>query len=326
MKKIILFIFLLVGFQAKVTLAEVIKLDPLATVLVRVLAQGLINANNPVPVAVPTPTLPTPGVAATPAVTNTTAPAEANLQALPKSENQPVAGAANQAKQAQIQQAIQKINPDLLITEVSPSPLPGINQVIANNEIFYVTEDHKYLLHGDLLDLTQPKATINQTETVRKQLRRQAIDQSLLKEMLIFKPSTPSKSVVTIFTDVDCVFCQRLHQEIKQVNEAGIEVRYLAFPRQGIGSSSYNKIANIWCHADPQGTFTLAINGNAVATTAGCELPVANHYNLGRKLNIQGTPTIIFADGTMLAGYLAADQLINLALEHQLPKTSELGQ
>ncbi len=240
----------------------------------------------------------------------------ASISAAPIQGNALAPASIDDAKKSTIQQMINKVIPELIVETVSHSPLSGIYQIIANNEIFYVSEDGRYLLHGDLLDLTKDKATLNQTEEIRKKIRLKSLNNVPKSEMIIFSPTNGIKSFVTIFTDADCVFCQRFHKEISKITELGIEVRYLSFPRQGIGSDSYKKTVSIWCADDPKSMLTLAKNGGTVPSKS-CEAPVAKHYELGRKLNIQGTPTIIFADGTMLARYMLPDELAKFALEHQ---------
>jgi thiol:disulfide interchange protein DsbC len=220
------------------------------------------------------------------------------------------------AKKAQLQEMISKVIPELKVEELSVSPIPGIYQVIANNgEIFYAPQEGKYLLHGDLLDLNRTLDNLSQTEDVRKALRLKAVAAITTKEMIIFSPKVV-KGVVTVFTDLDCIFCQRLHKEIDKIMELGIEVRYLAFPRQGSDSESYKKTVSVWCSEDTKAMLTAAKNGEDIPKNT-CNSPVAKQYELGRKLNLHGTPTLLFPDGFMLASYMPPDKLAEFALAHQ---------
>ena len=222
---------------------------------------------------------------------------------------------SQEINKAQIQQMVRKIIPEFLIEDVVP--LPGIFQVIANSEVFYASSDGHYLIHGDLLDLTKNKATINQTAEIRKKIWLKALSDININEMIVFSPPVAAmKNFITVFTDVDCLFCQRFQQEINKITDLGVEVRYLAFPRQGLGSDSYNKAVSIWCSDDPKSMMTISVHG-AIPPSKSCDAPIAKHYALGRKLHIQGTPTIIFADGTMSAGYKSPDELAKSALEHK---------
>lgn len=226
--------------------------------------------------------------------------------------------AINDAQKNQLQQSINKIAPELKIEELSSSPLPGIYQVIANNEVFYASNDGRYLMHGDLLDLTKKLEQLSQTEEVRKALRLKALAGVQENEMIIFKPEKETKGIVTVFTDVDCVFCQRLHKDIQKIMDLGVEVRYLAFPRQGKDSESYKKTVSIWCANDTKATLTAAKNGENITANACESNPVAKEYELGLKLNVHGTPTLLFPDGAMLARYMEPNDLAKFAAIHQL--------
>ena len=224
----------------------------------------------------------------------------------------------NAKEKTKIQTKIQKVFPDLKVEEIAYSPIYELYQVIANSEVFYTSKDGRYLLHGNLLDLTKDQDNLSQTEEVRKSIRLKILSDLSPKDLIIFSPQKV-KSVVTIFTDFDCIFCQKFHSNIEQIMALGIEVRYIAFPRQGIGSASYDKTVSIWCADDPRVTMKLAAGGSSIPIKK-CDNPVAKQYESGRKLNIQGTPTILFSDGTMLTKYMLPEELAKFALEHQLKK------
>jgi len=111
-----------------------------------------------------------------------------------------------------------------------------------------------------------------------------------------------------VFTDIDCGYCRKLHGEIDQFNAKGITVRYLAFPRSGIGAPSYNKAVSVWCDKDPQAAMTRAKNGETLPK-ADCDNPVKEQYELGQLIGVQGTPAIIMEDGALLPGYVPAAKL-----------------
>lgn len=133
------------------------------------------------------------------------------------------------------------------------------------------------------------------------------------KNAIIFGPKENPKGIITVFTDIDCGYCRKLHNEISRLNDLGIQVRYLAFPRQGIGSSSYTKIVSVWCAKDPINAMNQAMSGEET-TYNTCENPVFDHLLLGRKLKIMGTPTIIFTDGTKWPGFAPADKIAEEAI------------
>jgi thiol:disulfide interchange protein DsbC len=124
--------------------------------------------------------------------------------------------------------------------------------------------------------------------------------------MIIFKPAGATKAIMNVFTDIDCGYCRKLHQEVAELNALGIEVRYLAYPRAGIPSASYDKIATAWCAQDQQQTLTKAKRGESVATAVCADNPVAEHYALGQRIGVAGTPAIVLMDGTLIPGYQPA--------------------
>ncbi len=134
--------------------------------------------------------------------------------------------------------------------------------------------------------------------------------------MIIYKPKEETKAVITIFTDLDCSYCRKLHAEIPKLVDMGIEVRYLAFPRQGVGSPAYDTLVAIWCARDRSEAMTQAMHGQSPGIMT-CANPVENHMRLGQKAGIAGTPTIIFADGTMSPGYSSASRLARDAIKHK---------
>ena len=128
------------------------------------------------------------------------------------------------------------------------------------------------------------------------------------EDMIVFAPKAGTKGIVYVFTDVDCGFCRKLHEDIDQLNELGIEVRYLAFPRGGPGTPTYDKMVSIWCADEPREAITAAKLGEAVADAA-CDSPVAEQFALGQSLHFAGTPTMFTERGELIAGYLMPDEL-----------------
>src|SRR5690606_13363610 len=124
-----------------------------------------------------------------------------------------------------------------------------------------------------------------------------------------FKPKGKPKAVVSVFTDVDCGYCRKLHKEVPQLNAMGIEVRYLAYPRAGIGSESYQKLVTIWCAKDRQTAMTRFKNGEHVATSTCKDNPISDQYTLGDKMGVNGTPALVKVDGELIPGYMPADDL-----------------
>lgn len=201
-----------------------------------------------------------------------------------------------------------ELRPGLPIQSVTASPVKGLVAVnLADGSTFYGTHDGRYLFSGDLFELGATDL-INLTEANRAVGRKTLLAQVASKDTVTFSPVSKPKAAVYVFTDVDCGYCRKLHQEVPALNAKGIEVHYLAYPRAGVGSPSYDKIVSAWCAADRQTALTeLKAGKNIKAQT--CANPVEDQYALGRQMGISGTPAIVFEDGTLLPGYMPADEL-----------------
>jgi len=167
----------------------------------------------------------------------------------------------------------------------------------------YVSGDH--VLIGELLNT---KDQVNLGDVAQSEKVAKVIDKVPTSKMIVFGPPD-AKRHITVFTDIDCGYCRKLHNEVADLTEAGIQVRYLAFPRAGVGSESHKKYVSVWCNDDQQSALTTAKVGGAVPA-ATCENPVSETYNLGQQVGVRGTPTIIFDDGTLTPGYLPSAELI----------------
>jgi thiol:disulfide interchange protein DsbC len=203
---------------------------------------------------------------------------------------------------------LRALRPDIPIERVSSTPIPGIFALeIVGGQVFYGTGDGRYLFAGDLYELGDDEL-INVAEAARAEKRHAVMAGIDPKDMIVFKANGDRKTAISVFTDVDCVYCQKLHLEVPKLNEMGIEVRYLAYPRAGIGSPSYDKIVSAWCAKDPNDALTRVKAGETIPALK-CRNPVAAQFDLGRQLGVAGTPAIILEDGRLLPGYLPAEQL-----------------
>lgn len=184
------------------------------------------------------------------------------------------------------------------------TPLPGLVQIEQNHAIIYVTADGRYEFEGDLIDEQTHR---NLTEDARRAVRQRAVA-SL--DAITFGATTSAgvEHVVTVFVDVDCGYCRRLHSQMAEYNARGITVRYLAWPRSGPGTASWKKAESVWCAQDRDDVLTAAMSGQPVKP-ATCANDVAAEYELGVELGVHGTPTMILPDGSLLAGYLPPSQL-----------------
>ena len=175
--------------------------------------------------------------------------------------------------------------------------------VLKNGPTLHVTQDGKYFVAGDLYRIDN---TTLENETEKAKLAK--IETLPESQMIVYK-AKDEKAHITVFTDVDCGYCRMLHKEVPKLNEAGVTVRYLAYPRAGIGSEAYTKMVSIWCSADPKEWLTQAKLGAEIPENK-CVNPVADQYKLGNEVGVRGTPSIVLDNGEFLPGYLPAAELV----------------
>ena len=204
------------------------------------------------------------------------------------------------------------ISPKMPIDLVSATEIPWLFQVsLKDGTILYADKNGHFLFAGQVFDMREGRFN-NLTEKSKKDNRRDLLSLSPENEMIIF-PSKTSKplATITVFTDIDCGYCRKLHREIGMLNELGVTVRYLGFPRAGVGSDSYKKIVAAWCSKDPMDALTRAKLGQDIGDLY-CDNPIEKQLILGEKLGVSGTPAIFFEDGTLQPGYIEARKMATL--------------
>ncbi|MBB3045862.1 thiol:disulfide interchange protein DsbC [Litorivivens lipolytica] len=226
-----------------------------------------------------------------------------------------VAWAASPAET--IRQAFHKSRPDIQVENVKPSEVPGLYEVsLKEGPTVYATENGKHFLTGDLFELA-PGGFVNIAERGREQMRKDRMAKVKLKDMIVFPAEGDFKGALYVFTDVDCGYCRKLHNEVPKLNKMGIEVRYLAYPRdfpRGAQSRTAPKMVSAWCAKDSQEALTKLKNGQNIAT-ATCDNPIAEQYLLGGEMGVTGTPAIITTRGELVPGYMPAESLVRVATQ-----------
>jgi thiol:disulfide interchange protein DsbC len=196
---------------------------------------------------------------------------------------------------------------DVKVEDVRKSPVEGIYEVTRGAEVSYATSDARYfIVGGDLYDVD---TDANITENRRRGIRSRLIETVPESEMLVFSPKDP-KYTITVFTDIDCGYCRRMHSQMAEYNRLGIRVRYLFFPRSGPDTDSWHKAENVWCSANRNDALTRAKHGEDVKAPNCPSTIVARDYELARKLGVDGTPAVFLSSGEMLPGYLPPAQLM----------------
>lgn len=194
----------------------------------------------------------------------------------------------------------------LKVEDVRISPVTGVYEVTRGSDVSYVSSDGRYAIVGDMIDLD---SDANLSENRRRGIRQRMLETVPESEMLVFSPRDP-KYTITVFTDIDCGYCRKLHSQIAEYNRLGIRVRYLFFPRSGPNTESWHKAEAVWCASNRNDALTKAKKGEAIdSKDCGANNIVARDYELGQKLSVDGTPAIFLSTGEMLPGYAPPGQL-----------------
>lgn len=216
------------------------------------------------------------------------------------------AHAASTPPQDAVRAAVMKLAPNAKIDAIEPAPMAGFQQVLMGGQLVYVSNDGRYLMQGGLYDSTNKTDLTDQRLAKARVAKLAAVPAT---QHLVFAPSSSPKYKITVFTDLDCGYCRKLHSEMADYNAKGIEVDYLFFPRSGLNTPSYDKAVSVWCAKDRNAAFTAAKAG-AEPSPLKCDNPIASQFQLGVDLGVDGTPAIYAADGTKLGGYLPPDQML----------------
>lgn len=207
---------------------------------------------------------------------------------------------------AEIEKMLGMIVPGAKVDSIKPVDVKELYEVTFGADIAYVSKDGRYMMMGDLIDVS---AKENLTENQRGVMRGQLVSKMDEAGLIVFGPENP-KHTITVFTDIDCGYCRKMHAEMDQYEKAGIAIRYAAFPRAGIGSESYDKAVSAWCAKDRKEALTQSKAGVTLPKAAAdCVHPVDEQYHLTRTLRFEGTPTLVLKDGTVIPGYVPADRL-----------------
>lgn len=207
---------------------------------------------------------------------------------------------------------LRQLFPQLELISLGDSTLPGLMEAqLSEGVSVYLSPDGRNVLVGELYSVSG-EGIIHVSEQGRMRWRKQLLDE-VRDSAIVFSPrNRKPRASLTVFTDVDCGYCRTIHQDVPTLNRRGIEVRYLAFPRGGVDSETYRKMVSAWCSADQQRTLTRLKRGVRTPIRLCAGNPVAEHYRLGQRLGIRGTPALLTDDGAMAPGYRPPDQIQRL--------------
>jgi len=204
-----------------------------------------------------------------------------------------------------VRAALLSLLPDAKITHVVAAPMPGFREVAVDGRILYVSDDGRFLMQGALIDVARRD---NLTLVSEAGLRKAMLDAVGPDRRIVFAAAKP-RHTVTVFTDIDCGYCRRMHSQVADYNRLGISIEYLFYPRGGLGSESFEKAVAVWCAPDRRKAMTAAKAGESLPR-GKCTNPVTMDYDLGRRVGLDGTPAIYTSAGRQIGGYLPPDEML----------------
>lgn len=221
-------------------------------------------------------------------------------------------GVASSAAEVLPPVVAERLQTELRAFRLSAMPLDKLNfsraedgttyRIVAGTFLFHISPDGQAARYDYLL-AQEPYASLSEAE--QAVFRRAALDAVDEADMIVFAPppEVPVRYTLDVFSDVSCPFSAALHRDIDFFTAAGIKIRYLGFPRDGLDSLGYKKMVPVWCNPDRSHTFSEAIAGKRIKLNYCQDHPVEAQYWLGESFGFPGTPTMIQEDGIMLVGY-----------------------
>jgi thiol:disulfide interchange protein DsbC len=206
------------------------------------------------------------------------------------------------------------------VDSIHETPVPGLFEVLVGSDVIYVSKDGRYMVQGRMVDLvsredlTENSPRLAEARKKEFKERAEAIKKLGPDQMIVFAPEGKPTYTITVFTDIDCGYCRKLHGEIAGYNAEGIKVQYLFYPRAGEGSPSFAKAVSFWCADDRRTALTDAKAGKSIPDKT-CPNPVKEHLELGEQMGVSGTPAIVLENGEMVPGYIPPKRLAAMLKE-----------
>ncbi|WP_290698001.1 DsbC family protein [Amphritea sp.] len=222
---------------------------------------------------------------------------------------------ADESKESAIRSSLSALSSQVPIVAIADAQFPGLYEVtLASGELLYTNETGSHFIVGEVYKVQSDGKLMNLTEEGKKSGRIEQLASVDAKDMVIFPAKGETKAHMTVFTDTDCFYCRKLHKEVAQINELGIEVRYLAFPRAGAGSKTERVMNSIWCadESERAALMTRSKAGQSVPSLSCENSPVMSQYKLGQQMGVTGTPALVLQDGSLVPGYMPAAQLAKM--------------
>ncbi|WP_151705224.1 DsbC family protein [Nitrincola alkalilacustris] len=208
-------------------------------------------------------------------------------------------------------QQLQKVDSRLLVKSIQDSALPGLYEVVLEGgDFLYMDQEGKHFVVGHLYEINDDAGMVNLTEKAQDLMRVEVLSQVPASEQIIYPAQGERKATILVFTDVDCPYCRRIHEEIPELSKMGVQVNYLAFPRGGPNTATYNTMVSIWCgEGDERNELMDKVKGGLTISNKSCDNAVLDQFRVGQSVGVTGTPAIVLENGALLPGYMPAARL-----------------
>ena len=204
--------------------------------------------------------------------------------------------------------------PEIKAENISPSQLDGYYEVILTDpfiDVMYISTDGKYVIQGAVTDLElMTNISTNRINSIKLNILESISD----SDKIVFK-AKEEKYVINVFTDVDCPYCAKLHANMRQMNDLGITVKYLASPLEQLHPNAQSAMEKIWCAEDRELAMHNYKSKRFLPDSEDCTNPVSEQLAISKQLGVNGTPSIFFENGTNLPGYLPPNDILNRILQ-----------
>jgi thiol:disulfide interchange protein DsbC len=212
-----------------------------------------------------------------------------------------------------LEQRLKQNLPPATQISVKDTPINGLYEVSTDGQVFYLSEDGRYAIQGQILDLQTRQ---NLTEPAKQAARVQLLKKLQPDEVITYPAQGQKKREVWVFDDIDCPYCSKLHKIFPKLQTAGITIHVLFFPRGGLGSKSYFDAVKVWCSKDRRQAFDIAMETGQVPDAGVCRHPVSEHLALAQKIGVTGTPYMVLDNGEIIPGYIPPSKLIPYLTDH----------
>ena len=214
-----------------------------------------------------------------------------------------------------IREQLIKADARIPVKSVQATDMPSVYEVaLDSGEILYAHEAGEFFIVGNLFRIDDQQGIVNVTEQTQNLMRVEALADIPADQKITYPAEGERRTTIHVYTDVDCPYCRQLHDEVAELNEMGIEVSYLAFPRSGPNTATYKTMVSIWCGETAEDRVELMdrVKSGAKVPEKSCENPVFDQLVLGQKMGVSGTPAMVLEDGSMIPGYMPAARIAQM--------------